>query len=72
MPDAGSLAKLRDSIDRHPERWRTALGNEGFRRTFFGGVKSGDVEGCVRAFCRSNKENALKTKPKVSTVPSCV
>ncbi|CAN8097661.1 unnamed protein product [Discula destructiva] len=64
MPDAAALARIRASIDRHPERWRTALGNDGLRKAFLGGVKQGDVEGCVRAFCMSNRENALKTKPK--------
>lgn len=66
MPDAAALAKLRASIDRHPARWRTALADEGLRKAFFGRVNKGDVDGCVKAFCKANKESALKTKPRVS------
>lgn len=66
QPDAAALARLRRSVDRQPERWRAMLGKEAFRRVLLPGAKAGDVEGCVRAFCRSNKEGALKTKPKVS------
>ncbi|KAF3761806.1 hypothetical protein M406DRAFT_281903 [Cryphonectria parasitica EP155] len=64
MPDAGRLARLRASVDEHPRRWRRVLGEEGFRRTFLPGTRQGDVEGCVKAFAKYNKSNALKTKPK--------
>lgn len=66
QPDAAALARLRRSIDRQPERWREVLAEDRFRKVFFPGVKAGDIEGCVKAFCKSNKEGALKTKPKVS------
>jgi uncharacterized protein (TIGR02453 family) len=62
-PPAGPLAKVRASIDERPGRWRRVLGEEGFRRTFLGGV---DEEGAVGEFVKRNREGALKTKPKVS------
>lgn len=65
MPEAERLARLRASIDEHPQRWRRVLGEEVFRRTFLGGTKKGDAEGCVKAFAKNNKDNALKKKPKV-------
>lgn len=65
MPDAGRLAKLRASIDERPQRWRRVLAGESFRRMFLPGAKEGDEEACVKAFAKHNKENALKTKPKV-------
>ncbi|KAJ4415022.1 hypothetical protein N0V82_007604 [Gnomoniopsis sp. IMI 355080] len=64
QPDAAALAKLRRSIDRQPQRWREMLAEDRFRKVFLPGVKAGDREGCVKAFCKSNKEGALKTKPK--------
>lgn len=66
MPGKDHLAKLRASIDERPGRWRTVLGQERFRRAFLPGAKAGDEENCVREFAKRNKENALKTKPKVS------
>lgn len=66
QPDAAALVKLRRSIDRHANRWREVLAEDRFRKVFLSGVKAGDREGCVKAFCKSNKEGALKTKPKVS------
>lgn len=66
MPDAGRLAKLRASIDEHPRRWRRVLAGESFRRMFLPAAKEGDAEACIKAFAKHNKENALKTKPKVS------
>ncbi|PSR82102.1 hypothetical protein BD289DRAFT_23828 [Coniella lustricola] len=64
MPEAGKLAKLRASIDEHPQQWRRVLSEEGFRRTFLAGTKKGDAEGCIKAFTKHNKGNALKKKPK--------
>ncbi|POS70410.1 hypothetical protein DHEL01_v211196 [Diaporthe helianthi] len=63
-PDAGHVAKLRASIDERPRRWRRVLLDEAFRSTFLPGAKSGDEKSCVKAFCKANAENALKTKPK--------
>lgn len=64
-PDAAHLAKLRASIDERPRRWRRVLLEEAFRATFLTGAKRGDEKSCLKAFCKANEENALKTKPKV-------
>lgn len=72
-PDAGHLAKLRASIDERPRRWRRALLEDEFRKEFLPGAKRGDEKSCLKAFCKANVENALKTKPKVgnySSLPS--
>lgn len=68
-PDASHLAKLRASIDERPRRWRRVLLEDGFRATFLPGAKRGDEKSCLKAFCKSNGENALKTKPKVGDCP---
>lgn len=66
-PEAGSVSRLRASIDERPHRWRRALGAEGFGRMFYGkeAGKGGD-EGAVKRFVDRNQRGALKTKPKVS------
>lgn len=69
-PDAGQLHKLRASIDERPQRWRRALMDDNFRRTFLPKAKN-DEKSVIKAFTESNKESALKTKPKVS-IPICV
>ncbi|KAK2599697.1 hypothetical protein N8I77_011429 [Diaporthe amygdali] len=63
-PDASHLAKLRASIDERPRRWRRVLLEDSFRATFLPGAKRGDEKSCLKAFCKANTENALKTKPK--------
>ena len=65
-PDASHVAKLRASIDERPRRWRRVLLEDAFRAAFLPGAKRGDEKSCIKAFCKSNVENALKTKPKVS------
>lgn len=65
LPDAQTVAKLRASIDERPARWRRVLVDDAFRRIFLPTAKSGDEESCLKAFCKSNEGNALKTKPKV-------
>lgn len=64
-PDAPSLAKLRASVDERPHRIRRVLTNPAFRKTFLPGAKTGSEKAVVTAFAAANKENALKTKPKV-------
>jgi uncharacterized protein (TIGR02453 family) len=66
-PEAGSVGRLRASIDERPHRWRRVLGADGFGRMFFGreAGKGGD-EGAVKRFVDRNQMGALKTKPKVS------
>ncbi|KAL2275991.1 hypothetical protein FJTKL_01399 [Diaporthe vaccinii] len=63
-PDAAHLARLRASIDERPRRWRRVLLEDGFRAAFLSGAKRGDEKSCLKAFCKANGENALKTKPK--------
>ncbi|KAH8763107.1 hypothetical protein F5883DRAFT_605525 [Diaporthe sp. PMI_573] len=63
-PDASHVAKLRASIDERPRRWRRVLLEDAFRAAFLPGAKRGDEKSCIKAFCKSNVENALKTKPK--------
>ncbi|UKZ55176.1 hypothetical protein TrVGV298_008993 [Trichoderma virens] len=63
-PEAAHVAKLRQSIDETPERWRRAFNDALFKKEFFPAVKAKDgVEGVVNAFVGKNQENALKKKP---------
>ncbi|KAF4977506.1 hypothetical protein FZEAL_5984 [Fusarium zealandicum] len=64
-PDAGQLHKIRASIDERPNRWRRALNDEAFKRTFLPkDAARADPEAALLAFADKNKSNALKTKPK--------
>ena len=66
MPDRNDLERLRQSIDRHPRRWREALNQPHLKRVFFPSVKPGaDAEKAVAAFLDRNKSNALKKRPMV-------
>ncbi|KAL7932727.1 hypothetical protein V8C35DRAFT_71404 [Trichoderma chlorosporum] len=63
-PEAVYVAKLRQSIDETPERWRRAFSDPLFKKVFFPAVKTKDgVEGVVKAFVEKNQGNALKKKP---------
>ncbi|RFU30487.1 hypothetical protein B7463_g5868, partial [Scytalidium lignicola] len=62
QPQASSLERLRDDIDRRPHRLKRALMTEGMRRDFFHGLK--DEKSVVTAFAKMNAQNALKTKPR--------
>lgn len=64
MPDSNQLARLRWDIDRRPQRIKTVLRNENFRREFLKGVDDDEAK-VAKAFVSQNQENALKTKPKV-------
>lgn len=44
--------------------------DEKMRKAFFPGVLASEGQ-VVKAFVASNSENALKTRPKVSTSPFC-
>ena len=66
MPDAAPLAALRQSVDRSPHRIKRILMNPIIRRDILGGVKK-DERKATHAFVSQNTENALKTKPKVSS-----
>jgi uncharacterized protein (DUF2461 family) len=70
-PEAAYIAKLRQSIDERPRRWRRAFSDPHFKKVFFPAVKEKDgVEAVVKAFVARNQENALKKKPMVCV--SCV
>lgn len=64
MPDAQQLALLRQNIDRKPKRLRQVLTEPQMRKQILG-VTSNDEKKAIKAFADQNKENALKTKPKV-------
>jgi hypothetical protein len=66
MPEAGELAKFRRAIDRHPSRLKAALKHPRVRRDFLKDVAAEDAK-VVKQFIAQNSENALKTKPKVSS-----
>ncbi len=71
-PDAGSLARLRASVDERPHRLRRVLAKPAFRRAFLPAAAAAEEEddddpegAAVAAFAGANQENALKTRPKV-------
>ncbi|KAF4334173.1 hypothetical protein FBEOM_11997 [Fusarium beomiforme] len=64
-PSGDQIQKLRASIDERPNRWRRALNDEDFKRTFLPkAANKTDPDAALLAFAEKNKENALKTKPK--------
>ncbi|KAG6060642.1 hypothetical protein E4U17_003814 [Claviceps sp. LM77 group G4] len=64
QPQASSIAKLRRSIDRYPDRWRHSLNETSFKKTFFPKIKANaGPDAVVKAFAERNKENALKKRP---------
>jgi len=65
-PEGPSLQLLRDDIDQNPQGLKQTLLNPRLKRDFFPSLKgrSGEKD-VVAAFCDKNKENALKTKPRV-------
>lgn len=65
MPEAPALARMRQSVDRHPERLKAVLMEARLRREFLKGAPSVEPK-AVKAFCAQNADSALKTKPKVS------
>lgn len=72
QPDAATLAKLRNDIDRKPHKIKSVLRNHGIRKEFLGGVPDDDRK-AVKAFTSSttNQSNALKRNPKVSDEHFC-
>ncbi|KAH0846748.1 hypothetical protein FOPE_11696 [Fonsecaea pedrosoi] len=69
MPESQPLALLRANIDRKPEKLRRVLTEPQLRKQILG-VASNDEKKAVKAFADHNKENALKTKPKLATSES--
>jgi len=63
MPEAAAVAALRKDIDKRPQNLKNVLLNDNIRKQFLGGVKR-DEKLVIKAFADSNKENALKTKPR--------
>lgn len=65
-PEAGHVAKLRNSINDHPRRWRRALNEPLLKAAFFPDVKNkNEPEAAVKAFVAKNQEYALKKRPMV-------
>jgi hypothetical protein len=65
-PEAASLELLRDDIDQNPQGLKQTLLNKNLKRDYMPNVKGkGGEKEVVAAFCEKNKENALKTKPRV-------
>ncbi|KAM0562766.1 hypothetical protein ACHAPJ_001606 [Fusarium lateritium] len=64
-PSGEQMQRLRASIDERPNRWRRALNDEAFKRTFLPkAAKKSDPNAALLAFAEKNTQNALKTKPK--------
>ena len=63
-PDAAPLALLRRAVDGKSHKLKEVLLGERLRKEFLGGAKAKEAD-CVSKFAALNKENALKTKPKV-------
>lgn len=64
-PEAEPVKQLRTDIDQRSSRIRGVLTDPGIRKHIFGGIGK-DENKAIKAFCKQNEENALKTKPKVS------
>ena len=62
-PDADPLRLLRRAVDRKPHKLKEVLMEAPIRKECLGGVSS-DEKKVVKAFCASNADNALKSKPK--------
>ena len=56
---------MRRDLDRKSHKLKGVLLDPTMRKEFLGGT-SKDEKKAVKAFVEQNKENALKTKPKVS------
>ena len=65
-PDAQPVALLRRDFDRKSHKLKKVLLNEAVRKELFNGVPE-DEKKVIKAFVELNKENMLKTKPKVSS-----
>ena len=67
-PDAQPVAQLRRDFDRKSHKLKNVLRDKAVRKELFNGVPD-DEKKVVKAFVELNKENMLKTKPKVSRNP---
>lgn len=68
-PEADPLATLREDIVEHADRWKELLRSPEIRRELLDGA-SDDDDAVVKAFTHSNRESALKTKPRVCSIIS--
>lgn len=59
------LGLLRRDIDRRPNRLKSVLTSDGFAAEFLDWSAGSDERAAIRAFAEHNKEDALKTAPKV-------
>lgn len=57
---------LRLNVDKNPQQLKNILAGRELAEEFFGTQASGDKLKAVKAFAERNKEDALKTAPKVS------
>lgn len=64
-PDAQPLALLRRDFDKSSHKLKKVLLDKTVRKELLKGVPD-DEKKVVKAFVELNKENMLKTKPKVS------
>lgn len=64
-PEAGPIAAVRQSIDSNARGIKNVLLDDGIRKEFLSDAKKNDAA-VVKAFAKSNADNALKSKPKVS------
>lgn len=55
---------MRRDIDQKSHKLRSVLLDPAMRKEFLGGIPK-DEKKAIKAFVEQNKENALKTKPKV-------
>lgn len=65
MPEAQPLALLRNDVDHRSRKIKKVLMDAGIRKEFLDGARGNEQE-CITAFIGRNKENMLKTKPKVN------
>lgn len=65
-PNTQPLNLLRLNVDRNPQQLKNILAGRELAEEFFGTQASGDELKAVKAFAERNKEDALKTAPKVS------
>lgn len=66
-PNTQPLNLLRLNVDRNPQQLKNILAGRELAEEFFGTQASGDELKAVKAFTERNKEDALKTAPKVSS-----
>ncbi|KAL9045756.1 MAG: hypothetical protein Q9214_001255 [Letrouitia sp. 1 TL-2023] len=67
QPESQPLSLLRRDVDRKSHKLKSVLMEPAIRKEFFGGVAN-DEKKVVKALAAQNQENALKTKPKASSL----